>query len=447
MQPPVHLPRQAALEPEADDRLGEVHQPPQVSGRRRPVHRGAQIIQVGREPCHPRLGLATVEGGLRPTGQSDEKGQVTVTHPNRVVELGQPLGREQPHRLQQPVARPAVVLADLQQRTIGQPSDQVQHLKLSDVGPAHNRFGGFEIERAREHRQPCQRQPFGVGQQTEAPRHRYLEAALSGGDATVPTGQQPEAVHQARRDLRGSQHPHPCRGELDRQRDPVQTSTDRRHRGRVVVGEHEVRSDLPGPHLKQPPRVRGPDRAGGPCTGLGHPQWGDPESRLTLDRQGLAAGGQHVQPRTRRRQLADQRGTRGHQMLAIVEHHQQVPVTELFGEGVDQRLSRLLADADGATHGCSHRGRIAHALQLHPAGPVGEPRAHVTGDLQREPRLATPTRAGQRDHTRVRDQPSDPGTFRVAADERRDPDRHLAPRAHDPHLAPSLRGARGRGHP
>ena len=44
VQPPVHLPGQAALEPEADDRLGDAHQPSQVSGLRRPVHRGAQII-------------------------------------------------------------------------------------------------------------------------------------------------------------------------------------------------------------------------------------------------------------------------------------------------------------------------------------------------------------------------------------------------------------------
>ncbi len=39
LQPSVHLPGQATPEPEADNRLGDAHQPWQVPGLRSPVHR------------------------------------------------------------------------------------------------------------------------------------------------------------------------------------------------------------------------------------------------------------------------------------------------------------------------------------------------------------------------------------------------------------------------
>ena len=114
VQPPVHLPGQAALEPEADDRLGDVHQPPQVSCLRRPVHRGTQIIQIGRKPRHPRLRLSTSETRLRPPRQPDVKLQMAATHPIGIVQLGQSLPGIHPDRLQQPVAGPALALDDLQ---------------------------------------------------------------------------------------------------------------------------------------------------------------------------------------------------------------------------------------------------------------------------------------------------------------------------------------------
>ncbi len=45
--------------------LGDVHQPSQVCGLRHPVHRGAQVVEVGCKPRHPRLRLSTVETGVR----------------------------------------------------------------------------------------------------------------------------------------------------------------------------------------------------------------------------------------------------------------------------------------------------------------------------------------------------------------------------------------------
>ena len=119
VQASAHLSGQAALEPEADDRLGDVHQPSKVPRLRRPVHRRAEIIQIGRKARHPGLRLSTAETRVRPPGQPDIELQMAITHPIGIVQLGQPLPRIQPDRLQQPVAGPAVPLDDLQQRLLG----------------------------------------------------------------------------------------------------------------------------------------------------------------------------------------------------------------------------------------------------------------------------------------------------------------------------------------
>ena len=122
VQPPVHLPGEAAVEPEADDRLGDAHQRPQISYLHRPVHRGTQIIQIGRKPRHPGLWLSASETRLRPPRLPDMKRQMAATHPLGIVQLGQSLPGIHPDRLQQPVADPALTLGDLHQRLLDQPS-------------------------------------------------------------------------------------------------------------------------------------------------------------------------------------------------------------------------------------------------------------------------------------------------------------------------------------
>ena len=146
-----------------------------------------------------------------------------------------------------------------------------------------------------------------------------------------------------------------------------------------------------------------------------------------------------MQPRTRRRQLADQVRARLHQVLAVVQHDQQMPCTKLPGERIGKRLIGPLVDAHRPANGRCGQPGFAHPLQVHPTGPVGEPRRHVPGDLHRQPGLAAATRAGQRHHPGSRDQVGHLRPFTLAADERRDPHRQPAPRLHGLHPAPIVR--------
>src|SRR4030095_11897739 len=81
-------------------------------------------------------------------------------------------------------------------------------------------------------------------------------------------------------------------------------------------------------------------------------------------------------------------------MLAIVARAQQMPGMKLLGERVGQRLSGSLVDVHRPAKGRCDQPGVAHPLQVHPTGPVGEPRRHVPGDLKRQPRLAAATRTG-----------------------------------------------------
>ena len=207
-----------------------------------------------------------------------------------------------------------------------------------------------------------------------------------------PTGQQPEAIRQPLGDLARCEHPHPRGRQLDRQRDPIQPAADLGDRRRVAVGDAEVRVHLPGSHFEQPRRIRHRDRAGRARIWFRHRQRTDVERRLTLDGKRHAAGGQDVQLRARRRQRADQPCAGRYHMLAVVQHDQQPPAMQLLDERVDQRLTGPLADAHGCGNGRSDHGGLAHALQVHPTGPIGEPGGHVPGDLQGQPRLTAPPR-------------------------------------------------------
>jgi hypothetical protein len=92
------------------------------------------------------------------------------------------------------------------------------------------------------------------------------------------------------------------------------------------------------------------------ASGPGHWQPGDLEGRLPRD---------------------DQLRARLHQVLAIVEHDQQVPCMKVLGKRVGQRLSESLVDVHRPTDGRCDQAGFAHPLQVHPTGPVGEPRRHL----------------------------------------------------------------------
>ena len=113
---------------------------------------------------------------------------------------------------------------------------------------------------------------------------------------------------------------------------------------------------------------------------------------FSLDPQALAAGGQDHQPLTRPRQRPGQRRRPLEQVLAVVQHQQQL----LAVQELRQRLAGVLAGPGGQREHRRDRiidpGHVADRGQLSEPRAVGEPRRHLGGGLQPQPGLAHPAR-------------------------------------------------------
>ena len=109
--------------------------------------------------------------------------------------------------------------------------------------------------------------------------------------------EQRQRVREPRHELLGLEQPDPSRRELDRERKPVEPAAQLRDRRRVAVGEPEVRPPVARAVDEQRDRVR-------------HGERRDRQALLAAQPQRLAARGQHVQPRARRHELAEQRARR-----------------------------------------------------------------------------------------------------------------------------------------
>ena len=100
-------------------------------------------------------------------------------------------------------------------------------------------------------------------EQVMAPVDRSLERPLALHHRTGATGEQPEADVELAGDLLDRKVATTGRGQLDRQRNPIETNADPRHRTRRLVGEHEIGPSPSRPIDEQPRRVSVADRVHG----------------------------------------------------------------------------------------------------------------------------------------------------------------------------------------
>ncbi len=230
-------------------------------------------------------------------------------HPvDRVAQVGQPCGiavavllqaaeRVVTDRLEQAVATAVVRRSHGDQRLVDQGGEEVDRVGAVP-GPPH-RVRPLEVERRREHREPAQHRRLLLVEQVEAPGDRGLEGPLAchrpAAAAPPSRPQQPEAVVETRLDLTHGQHPRACGSQLDRQRQPVQTSTDLGDRSALVRVE-TVAVDRRGTVQEQAGRRVGLERRQGRDLLGRQPQGSDPHGTLAGHVQRLARRREHTQP-------------------------------------------------------------------------------------------------------------------------------------------------------
>ena len=243
------------------------------------LERGAQVVVVGQHPLDPGPLVGALHAG---GGALGELGVVrahaardTIVKP--VVPQAIPAVRAQ--RLQDAVARPVGAAAHDHHGLVDEPGEQVERVVLGRAVRAAHAVCRLEVEATREHRQPHEQRLLGLGEQPVGPVDRRGEALVPGQRAARATAEQPQPV-QPPGHVEAAHHPHPRGGQLDRQRQAVESATDLGDRADGLVVEVEVRPAGPGA-VARTARWR-PRRAAAA-----------PAGSAPLDAERFPAGGQH----------------------------------------------------------------------------------------------------------------------------------------------------------
>ena len=252
-------------------------------------------------------------------------------------------------------------------------------------GRLADRLGGVQPEAAGEHGRPLQVAALRRLEQLVAPLERRPQGPLARGEIVRPSSEQRHAGLEPLEELGGSQGAHPARGELDREREPVETRADRGDRAFIFLAQPHVRRDAPRTLVEE---------------GAGRVR------RQRLDRIDVLA--REVQHDSARDEQADARGFReqlgedregGREVLGVVEQDKELPVRERGPEG-GAGIRRLL-DSDRAGDCARDELRVAKRREVDEDGAVRERRSRLTCGLEREPRLARPAGTGQRDQAHL----------------------------------------------
>ncbi len=235
------------------------------------------------------------------------------------------------------------------------------------------------------------------------------------GDPTAPT-QQAEPIVQPRGDLLDRQGAHARRGQLDRQRDPLQAAADLGHRGRIRLAHAEADPGRPGAVQEQPTRSIALQVSDCPYR-AGDGERCDHPDRLAVDVKRLAAGHEGAHARAGGEQRADQRGARGHQVLAVVQDEERLARTHVIRQDGGRLPPGRLAHSERRRHHRRNEPRIGDAGQLDQPDAVGELSDQLVGHRKRQAGLPDPADAGQRDQPPLGQQAPYLGDVPLPADE------------------------------
>jgi len=219
-------------------------------------------------------------------------------------------------------------------------------------------------------------------------------------------GQQAVAVIEPFQDLLRRQHPRPRRGQLDRQRDPIQPLAQASHYRTIVWRDGETRHHAGRPLGEQSYRLvldQGP-RSRMPVT-IRDRQWGHLQDLLTLNIEELPARGEDPQTLRVAEQLGGQDRARIAQMLAVVQHQQQLLVRQILQQRVSWQAWRVITQSQCRYHGLWHQLTVPKLGQISQPHPIRERATHVGRQPQRQPRFPHPADTRQRQQPSITQEP------------------------------------------
>ena len=191
------------------------------------------------------------------------------------------------------------------------------------------------------------------------------------------------------------------RGQLNREREPVQAEADLRDGLSVLAREREVRGGGVSALHEQSHGLGGLDF----CEIRPTFQVGESERRngirvLPGQMERCPARRQDAKPRGRCEQAGDCR--RGcEEVLEVVQDEQELLVADIVGQRLQGRLARVLAEAECPRDRGGHELPVLDGRERDEEDAVREPLDQVCGYLEREPCLARAPGSGEREKAQV----------------------------------------------
>ncbi len=285
-----------------------------------PFQGKTKIKDVGRQRAEGWGGMETGKPGGGFPGSLEEVAEVAVLQLGHFSRAGELLACVLPDGLQQGVARAVAVIFHEDQGLVGQLLKEIEKILFS-VGA--NRLHGIQRPPAGKDAQALEKPLFWRREQVVAPVDECPEGLLMWKHRMA--FDQFELVVQAIGNLPRAQHPKPRSGQLQGERDPIQSPTDPCDVSCVLVRQLKLGDDGPGAIEEEVDGVVASDVAGteGPVAGavpnIKRLQRAKRESHLAGDVQSLSAGGKDMKARAGGLESFDFPGDQSGDVLTVVQ--------------------------------------------------------------------------------------------------------------------------------
>ncbi len=239
-----------------------------------------------------------------------------------------------------------------------------------------------------------------------------LQRLLARGCRAAAAGQEGETALEALQDLVHGHHRDPGRGELHRERDPVEPFTDAGDGSYTGARQHEVRRAGMGAVQEQ--------------TGcLGDRQGRHPPQRLARNFERFPAGNDQVEVGAIAEEMKGEPRACSDQMLTVVEKQQELLVPAVLDHRLQRRAPGLFLQLQAGDNCARQEAFIDDRCQVNEPDTVGVPPDQLAGELLSESGFAATARTGQRQQPGSRLQVLELAQLFLAADEGRQLDRQV----------------------
>ena len=201
--------------------------------------------------------------------------------------------------------------------------------------------------------------------------------------AAAAATQKPEPVLQPLEQLFGRKRSHSCRGELNGQRDAVETLTDLDHRIEMPFGGE-------GPIHRTHPLAEQVDR------GAGRVQRRNAMNAFTAHTQRLATCGKDLEVRAAGHQFLDERADLGDEVFAVVDHQHHFAFADPIQDRLKQHLLAARQNWQYRGHSAHDGSRVGHRCEVDEEHSLVEVVDLVVPELECRSRLSDATSARKR---------------------------------------------------